>query len=100
MDKRMISKMRGGIVRRGVVKPCEPLEQEVARMKRERMPVKGGATPVYGDENGEVGLECDYKSSPLDRARREMSYVARDLELEKRGAEVKSDMGDSEAGEE
>lgn len=87
-------------MRRGMVKPCEPLEQEVARMKRERMPVKGGATPVYGDENGEVGLECDYKSSPLDRARREMSEVSKTLLLEQRNAEVKPDMGDSDAGEE
>lgn len=61
---------------------AEPLEQEVSRMKREKMPVRGGATPIYGDEDGEVFLEGDYHVGTLEMARNEISRVIRERMME------------------
>lgn len=50
-----------------------PLEQEVAKMKRMKMPIKGGATPVYGDEDGEVIDLTDFRKNTMDLMRAETS---------------------------
>lgn len=64
-----------GFDRRETTRPAEPLEREIARMKQQRMPVIGGATPVYGDEDGEVFIEGDYRVGKLDVGREEVSKV-------------------------
>lgn len=72
-----------------------PLEQEVARMKREKMPIRGGATPIYGGEDGEVLAECDYRVGRLETARLEMSRVVQERIIENQQAQIK---GEAETG--
>lgn len=50
-----------------------PLEQEVAKMKRMKMPIRGGATPIYGDEDGEVIIGTEFKQDLMDLMRMEGS---------------------------
>lgn len=67
-----------------------PLEQEVAKMKREKMPIRGGATPIYGDENGDVMPECDYRVGRLERARMEMSRVVQERMSQDEVSQIKT----------
>lgn len=55
-----------------------PLEREVAIMKKERMPIKGGATPFYSEEGVEIDPAFDFRVDVMDRARREISNVIRE----------------------
>lgn len=101
MKRLIIKDKRNSIKRKGTIRPCEPLEQEVARMKRERMPVRGGATPIYGEVDGVVYIECDYREGVMDRARKEISSVMREREMERAKAANPTEIqGGSESKEE
>lgn len=65
-----------------------PLEREVAMMKAERMPIKGGATPFYSEEGVEIDPSFDMRSDVLDRARREISTVVRERSVEAKAPDV------------
>lgn len=89
-----------GLDRRDSTRPAEPLEREIARMKQQRTPVIGGATPVYGDEDGEVFIEGDYRVGKLDIGRHEVSRVVAQRELETADLAMKEENQDAEAKQE
>lgn len=71
MKQRFIGRHKGG-VSRNLSTIEEPLEREIARMKRERMPIPGGASRVYMEE--EEGNDwCDFHNGILDLARKAAS---------------------------
>lgn len=47
----------------------EPIEAELRRMRKEKMPIRGGGTPYYAEEGAEIQPVFDFRSDPLDRAR-------------------------------
>lgn len=47
----------------------EGIEQELRRMRAEKMPVRGGGTPIYGEEGGDPIPMCDFRTDPMDMAR-------------------------------
>lgn len=65
-----------------------PLEREVALMKKERMPIKGGATPFYSEEGAEIDPSFDMRVDVLDRARREISTVVRERTMEAKAPDI------------
>lgn len=47
----------------------EPIEAELRRMRKEKMPIRGGGTPYYGEEADELSPAFDFRADPLDLAR-------------------------------
>lgn len=53
----------------------EPIEAELRRMRREKMPVRGGGTPYYAEEGAELMPVFDFRTDKLDIARDVQSKV-------------------------
>lgn len=68
----------------------EPLEREIARMRDERMPVKGGATRVYNPEGEMPGMIYDFRVSRMDIARQEISTAMAAITAEDGQASVET----------
>lgn len=77
----------------------EPIEAELRRMRKEKMPIRGGGTPYYTEEGDELAPVFDFRSDPLDRAREVQSKaVAQRLAKKDVSLEAKVD-GETKAAE-
>lgn len=96
MNRRMIFRSNGGITT-NTSKICEaePLEKEIARMKREKLPVKGGSTAVYGEEGEDQLPGTDFRIDRLDIAREELSTVMQQRVAQQTGATVQKEPEDN-----
>lgn len=73
MKPQRMKMMRGSLKTSGTLTAAEPLEQEIARMKRERMPVAGGARKLYIGDDEDAGEEFDFRIGAMDLLRNAMS---------------------------
>lgn len=53
----------------------EPIEAELRRMRKEKMPIRGGGTPYYGEEGDELTPAFDFRADKMDIARTVQSKV-------------------------
>lgn len=80
---------RQGILCHEKLREAEPLEREIARMKELKMPIQGGARPMYADEEDDVvAEEGDYRVGKLDIGRREISSIMAELKTQTQDIEV------------
>lgn len=92
-----IVKRKTGILANSRLRRAEPLEREVARMKELKMPIQGGARPMYAEEDDDVvAEESDYRIGKMDIGRNQVSTIM--AELQTQTADIPVNEG-NEAGE-
>lgn len=88
---------RKGIVANDKLRSSEPLEREVARMKELKMPIQGGARPMYAEEDDDViADEANFRIGKMDIGRKQVSTIMAELQTQTADIQVEGNEGEAE----